>query len=332
MQSYACLNQNHFKKGDYEIVPIRFEDRYEIMKWRNDQKYHLRQKKTLIKQDQDLYFNTILKKGFDSKEPAQIIFSYLEKNKCVGYGGLVHIDWRKKYAEISFIMDTELEHEFFSFHWSQFLNLIEKVAFNDLDFRRIFTHAYNIRPHLYKVLLKNNYNEESKIKSDNFEKSRYSLIHSKISKKIELVKANQHHIKIAYNWLNDPNIRKFSYNNNKIDFESHKSWYLNKINDKKCIYFFLKMKKNICGSIRFDEINGEYKISYLIDKKFHGLGLGKIILFLGTLELRKKFKNKVKVYGDVIKENYASVNIFKSLSFTEKFLNKNNLRFEKLIL
>ena len=33
----------------YEIKPLRFKDRYEIMRWRNDQLYHLRQKFVLKK-------------------------------------------------------------------------------------------------------------------------------------------------------------------------------------------------------------------------------------------------------------------------------------------
>ena len=40
---YTCLIKNKFLNGDYKIVPIRFEDRLDIMKWRNEQLYHLRQ-------------------------------------------------------------------------------------------------------------------------------------------------------------------------------------------------------------------------------------------------------------------------------------------------
>ena len=43
MQSYKVLNNQVFKSGVFSIVPIRFEDRIDIMKWRNEQIYHLRQ-------------------------------------------------------------------------------------------------------------------------------------------------------------------------------------------------------------------------------------------------------------------------------------------------
>lgn len=331
MKKYKCLNKNIYNSGKYKILPLRFQDRYDIMNWRNEQKYHLRQQNDLKLEIQDLYFENVINNLFKLKFPKQILFSYLEDDKCIGYGGLVHVNWKKKDAEISFIMDTVLEDKLFDFHWSIFLNLIEKVAFNDLRLIRIFTHAYNLRPHLYDVLLKNSYNEESKIKSDNTKKSEFVLVHSKISKKIKLIKANIKHIDIAFEWVNEPSIRKFSFNKTKIDFHSHKNWFVEKIKNPRCFYFFLKYESNICGSIRFDEFNNKYKISYLIDKEFQGHGLGRIILFLGTLLLKKKIKNKIEVYGDVKNDNYSSIKIFENLSFDRKKLNKSILRFQKVI-
>ena len=40
MNSYKVLNKQIFISDKYSLVPIRFEDRYNIMKWRNEQIYH----------------------------------------------------------------------------------------------------------------------------------------------------------------------------------------------------------------------------------------------------------------------------------------------------
>jgi len=72
------LNNQCFSKDNYSIVPIRFQDRYDIMKWRNDQIYHLRQRRPLTKEVQDVYFNTIVAGLFNQEQPNQILFSYLE--------------------------------------------------------------------------------------------------------------------------------------------------------------------------------------------------------------------------------------------------------------
>ena len=107
-EKYKVLSQSVFQEGDYKIVPIRFEDRLDIMQWRNEQIYHLRQAKPLTAADQENYFVNTVAKLFDEEKPAQILFSYLENDVCIGYGGLVHINWIDKNAEISFIMNTEL--------------------------------------------------------------------------------------------------------------------------------------------------------------------------------------------------------------------------------
>ncbi|MBK8827806.1 MAG: GNAT family N-acetyltransferase, partial [Saprospiraceae bacterium] len=86
------------------------------MKWRNEQMYHLRQSKLLTVDDQERYFTNVVAHLFDKEQPDQILFSYIEGDVCIGYGGLVHINWIDKNAELSFIMDTKLESNHFAFH------------------------------------------------------------------------------------------------------------------------------------------------------------------------------------------------------------------------
>ena len=59
--------------GQYKIVPIRYEDRFDIMKWRNEQMYHLRQSKPLTEEDQErreqiLEFMTQFKVGLSQRQ------------------------------------------------------------------------------------------------------------------------------------------------------------------------------------------------------------------------------------------------------------------------
>lgn len=124
----------------------------QIMKWRNEQIYHLRQDRLLTETDQDLYFKNVIGKEFEKEKPDQILFSYLKNNDCVGYGGLVHLSHVNKNAELSFVMDTTLEETSFGEHWTNFLKLITLVAFDDLGLHKIFTYAYDLRPKLYPAL------------------------------------------------------------------------------------------------------------------------------------------------------------------------------------
>lgn len=181
MKSYAVLHHQIFEFENYKIIPIRYEDRFDIMKWRNEQMYHLRQNMILTLENQENYFDTVVNTLFDHEKPSQILFSFFEDEVCIGYGGLVHINWLDKNAEISFLINTDLEKDNFQKYWSIFLNLIERVAFEDLKLHKITTYAFDLRPKLYPVLENSGFNKEAVLKNHCFFNSDYIdvVIHSK---------------------------------------------------------------------------------------------------------------------------------------------------------
>lgn len=185
MKNYSCLTNSIFQQGSFSIVPLRFEDRIDIMKWRNEQIYHLRQNKPLTLEDQENYFNTVVAKLFDEEQPNQILFSYLENGKCIGYGGLVHINWIDKNAEISFIMETSLEKEHFQLHWVTYLGLIEQLAFEQLGLHKIYIYAFDLRPHLYEAAEFAGFERDAVLREHCLFQGEYKdvVIYSKIYKK-----------------------------------------------------------------------------------------------------------------------------------------------------
>lgn len=180
-EKYRALTTNRFELANFTLAPIRYEDRFLIMQWRNEQLYHLRQSEPLNEKDQENYFSAVLSKVFSEQNPQQLLFSYLESNECIGYGGLVHINWIDKNAEISFIMNTKLERDYFSLHWANFLQLLEKVAFNELDLHKIYTYAYDLRPHLFSTLENSGYKMEAILKEHCLIDNEFKnvIIHSK---------------------------------------------------------------------------------------------------------------------------------------------------------
>ena len=163
-KSYIALNKQEFARGNHRIIPIRMEDRYAIMQWRNEQIFHLRQNKPLTEEDQDTYFNTVVASLFSQEQPGQILFSYLEGDTCIGYGGLVHINWIDQNAEISFITNTSINKEKYAFHMSTFMSLLDKVAFEELNLHKVFTYTFDVRPEIYPILEKNGFKKEAVLK------------------------------------------------------------------------------------------------------------------------------------------------------------------------
>jgi len=164
LKSYKILQNQCFQEGEFKLVPIRHQDRYDIMRWRNEQMYHLRQSQPLTEAKQDRYFDEVVTQLFDQEQPDQILFSFLESDQCIGYGGLVHINWKDKNAELSFIMDTALEKERFHEIWRAYLEQIEKVAFEDLELHKLYTYAFDLRSKLYNAIEAMGFVEEARLK------------------------------------------------------------------------------------------------------------------------------------------------------------------------
>lgn len=318
MLEYKILKEQVFGKGKYKIVPIRYEDRLLIMKWRNEQIYHLRQSKPLTEIDQENYFNNVVSKLFVQERPEQILFSYLENEICIGYGGLVHINWIDKHAEISFIINTELEKSGFHQHWSAYLDLIELVAFDELELHKIFTYAFDLRPHLYEAIEAKGYIEEAVLKEHCFFNDEYKnvVIHSKINRRISLRKAQESDVSITHEWANDELTRKNSFSSEPILFENHKVWWYSKMNSANADYYICEVEKKLAGIVRFDRDSKSehFTIGVTVAPTFRGKNLADRFLKLACSEFLKTHNNTVYAY--IKKENIASVKVFEKAGFT----------------
>ena len=309
-----------FQEGEFKLVPIRHQDRYDIMRWRNEQMYHLRQSKSLTEAEQDRYFDEVVNKLFDQEQPDQILFSFLKKDECIGYGGLVHINWRDQNAEISFVMNTTLEERHFVTKWEAFLRLIEKVAFQDLKFHKIFTYAFDLRPHLYPALEGVGFKKEAILPEHCFFEERFVdvVIHSKINRKVELRPAKAEDAEVTYKWANDADVRRFALNQKKIPKADHISWFKEKIANPHCLYFIALHNQTKVGSFRLDvNTDSTALISYLLDPAFHGKGLGRVLLKTGV-EKAKAHKEIKRIEGYVKEQNKASLHLFRTLGFQEE--------------
>lgn len=330
--SYLCLTDNCFSTGDYSLVPIRYEDREVIRQWRNEQIYHLRQSKPLTVEDQDRYFSTTVADLFKQSKPGQLLFSYLEKGVCIGYGGLVHINWESRHAEISFIMQTALEKEDFARHWQNYLSLIERVGFEGLKFHKLFTYAFDLRKHLYPVIEQVGYQKEAVLKEHVYYLDRFFdvIIHSKFADQLFIRKAKESDALTTFQWANDPLVRKYSFNREPIEWSHHQAWFNSKVNSSQCEYYLLTRADLPIGSIRFDlSENGQAVISYLVDPVWQGRGYGRNIVEMGIQRFLKDRPEIKSVNGFVMKDNVASIRTFVRLGFSIQKMDDSKIEFKK---
>lgn len=317
---------NLYSINEYDLIPIRYEDRLNIMKWRNEQIYHLRQKELLTQEQQDQYFKEIVAKLFDQEYPEQILFSYLENGICIGYGGLVHIDWYNKNAEISFIIDPNLATEYFNLHWKNYLSLLYKYAFEELNLHKIYTYAFDIRPYLYPALEEGGLLFETRLKEHIIFERNYKdvVTHYKLNpvkidfKNLHLRLANLNDAEIIFNWANESTVREQSFNSQLISWNDHISWYNNKLESEESDIYILHDSdiERPLGQIRLDYSSEEqaWYIGYSIDKLYRGLGLG-----IEILKLIKKEVPLRTLHAQIKKGNTASIKTFEKADYKKSF-------------
>lgn len=316
-RKYKVLHQNKVCIDNFSIVPIRFEDRFDIMRWRNEQMYHLRQSQILTEENQHAYFDKVIQPLFNQEKPEQILFSYLRGNECIGYGGLVHINWIDRNAEISFLINTKLETSEFFMHWSNFLELIEFIAYGELKFHKIYTYAFDLRPHLYDVLEKKGFTKEAVFKEHVLYNEEYKdvIIHSKIRKPISIRCINQDDIYLTFEWANDEKTRKNSFSTDTISFDRHVIWFSNKLNDTNAIYLICEVDNTPAALIRFDKQNDCYVVGLSIDKKFRGMKLAPLFLRIGLKYIYTELQRS-NVIAFIKPNNSASIKSFQRAGFT----------------
>lgn len=186
MVQYKCLDKKKILFKNYSLVPLRKQHIQIIRKWRNEQMSILRQKKKLTKKEQVDYYEKIIKKTFNKKNPNLILFSLLLENICIGYGGLTNIDWIAKKSEVSFLLDTSRSKDKKTYRkdFRIFLNFILDLAFIELKMNKLFTETYDIRPIHVSVLENVGFKLENRVKRRVFVKGKYvdSLYHNYLRK------------------------------------------------------------------------------------------------------------------------------------------------------
>ena len=139
-----------------------------------------------------------------------------------------------------------------------------------------------------------------------------------------LRRANSHDKKLIFEWANDPETRKSSFNEEPIVWENHSEWYDKKLRDDNSkIYLLMDFTKPL-GVVRVDFNDNEGVISYSVspDERGYGFGLEEIMLLEKELiennDNSRFFENGcLTLKAEVKKENIGSKKIFEKLGYSE---------------
>lgn len=318
-------------------MPIRDEDKYLIMKWRNEQIDVLRQSAPLTREEQENYFSTVVSRLFDEEHPKQFLFSFTQNNVLIGYGGLVHIDWQNQTAEISFLTETarSKQKQTFISDWCNYLILIKKVADIYLNFRWIYTYAYDLRPNLYLALEQSGFSETQRypahVNIDGVAKD--VVIHTCYLNHLQLLFATANDVDLYYKWANDETVRRFSYQQEKIKYEEHVKWFHSKmLSPDNKFYLFKNNKSEPVGQVRISKSDQEIIIGVSVDSGYRGLGYGVKMLRLACMSFFQNHSTAC-ITAYIKEDNQASIQIFERAGFErcEKLTIHNTISYKYIL-
>lgn len=151
---YRCLDLTLLGQGEYAVIPVRREDMLPIMAWRNAQLGVLRGRAPLTETQQLAYWEQVVEPAFAEEQPDQILFTYLWRDRPIGYGGLVHLSWADRRAEVSFLVEPAraAQPDGYARDFAVWLQLVRQIAFERLGLQRLFTETYDRRDRHIAVL------------------------------------------------------------------------------------------------------------------------------------------------------------------------------------
>jgi RimJ/RimL family protein N-acetyltransferase len=143
-QAYIVMPKPRLQDRELTLRAVQPADIEAIRQWRNEQMDVLRQSSLITPEAQQRYFAEYIWPSKASLQPPQILLAIDRHDQLIGYGGLVHIAWAYRRAEISFLLDPKLEHDtpLLTEYFTRFLRLLQTLAFEDLSLQRLTSETY----------------------------------------------------------------------------------------------------------------------------------------------------------------------------------------------
>ncbi|MBK0403779.1 UDP-2,4-diacetamido-2,4,6-trideoxy-beta-L-altropyranose hydrolase [Adhaeribacter sp. BT258] len=136
---------------------------------------------------------------------------------------------------------------------------------------------------------------------------------------------------LLFDWANDPEVRRFSFNSEPIPFETHLNWLNGKLKNPDALLLIAEINTQPAALLRFDVEGNSALISYQIGAAYRGKGLGHRVLQLGLPVLKKHFAHVSQAIGYVQPVNVPSVRAFEKAEYKNLGMEEKNLAYKFLI-
>ena len=136
---------------------------------------------------------------------------------------------------------------------------------------------------------------------------------------LSLRPAEERDCELIWQWKNEGNTRKWSFDADYIPYEEHERWFLSKLNSANSeILIVLDESKREIGQVRFDiNPDGSAEVDISISVRERNKGYGSAALRLACQYALRKF-NIARIVAHIKEGNEASVSAFTKAGFINK--------------
>lgn len=134
------------------------------------------------------------------------------------------------------------------------------------------------------------------------------------STNLSLRSAVQGDAKLYFEWANDPEVRRRSFDSRPIPWTVHAAWFARQLADS--LLLVAEDEAGMpAGQVRF-EPRGAWRVNFSLGAEFRGAGLGAKMLAMAIAELRRRHPG-ARLEAAVKADNLASRKVFAALGFRE---------------
>jgi len=119
---------------------------------------------------------------------------------------------------------------------------------------------------------------------------------------------------LLFDWTNDLDVRKWSFNKISVKLDEHKIWFKQKFDDVNVLMWIFEVNSTPAGLVRLEKDNSEVVLNYLIASQSRGNGLAGKMLKMAMNEVRSHWQN-IKVFAYTLPENIASIKSLETAGF-----------------
>ena len=118
---------------------------------------------------------------------------------------------------------------------------------------------------------------------------------------------------------NDKKVRQNSFSPKEIMYDEHRKWFDAVFNREDYKQYIYMLDEKSIGQVHLEMCGSKAEIGYSICEEYRGQGLGKELISLIQLQVKKDFPHIKTLTAKVKPENTISQKVFEAEGFQEKY-------------